>query len=87
MLLHRPSTTLNSLFGKEVNREMAQPAADITLFTAVKVKIVCEGFQKELEKLSDWVIKWQMKFTVNKCKVMHMEENNLNYTFTMMDSK
>lgn len=66
---------------------MAQPAADITLFTAVKVKIVCEGLQKELEKLSDWVIKWQMKFTVNKCKVMHMEENNLNYTFTMMDSK
>lgn len=43
--------------------------------------------QKELEILSDWVIKWQMKFTVNKCRLMHMEENNLNYMCTVMDSK
>jgi len=50
-------------------------------------KTVCEGLQKEFGKLSDWVIKWQMKFSVNKCKVMHMEENNLKYMFTVMDFK
>lgn len=65
---------------------LAYPAAEITLFTAVKDKTVCDGL-KELKKLSDWVIKWQMNFSVNKCKVTHMEENNLNYTFTVMDSK
>lgn len=59
----------------------------MTLFTTFKDKTVCEGLKKELEKLNDWVIKWQMKFSVNKFKVMHMEENNLNYTFTVMDSK
>lgn len=66
---------------------MAYPAADIPLFTTVKDKTVCEGLKKELKKRSDWVIKWQIKFSVNKCKVMHMEENNLSYTFTVMDSK
>lgn len=66
---------------------MAYPAADIPLFTIVQDKTVCEGLKKELEKPSDWVIKWQMKCSVNKWKVMHMEENNLNYTFSVMDSK
>lgn len=66
---------------------MAYPAADIPLFTTVKDKTVCEGLKKELKKLSYWVIKWQIKFSVNKCKVMHMEENNLSYTFTVIDSK
>lgn len=76
---------LNTLLEKEVNNELAYPAADITLFTTIKT--VCEGLKKEHKKLSDSVIKWQMKFSANKCKVMHMEENNLNYTFTVMDSK
>lgn len=66
---------------------LAYPAADIPLFTTVQDKAVCEDLKKELKKLSDWVIKWQMKCSVNKWKVMHMEENNLNYTFTVMDSK
>lgn len=43
--------------------------------------------QKELKILNDWVIKWQMKFTVNKCSLMHMEENNFNYMCTVMDCK
>lgn len=81
------SVPLNPLFQKQLNSELAQPAADITLFTAVKTKTVCEGLQKEPEILSDWVIKWQMKFIVNKCRLMHMEENNLNCTCTVMDSK
>lgn len=78
--------SLNTLLGKEENSELAQPAAD-TLFTAVKTKTVCEGLQKELKILNDWVIKWQMKFTVNKCSLMHMEENNFNYMCTVMDCK
>lgn len=28
-----------------------------------------------------------MKFSVDKCKIMHMRNNNPNYTYTTMDSK
>lgn len=35
---------LNTLLEKEVNNELAYPAADITLFTTIKT--VCEGLKK-----------------------------------------
>uniref|UniRef100_A0A8C4XYG1 Reverse transcriptase domain-containing protein n=1 Tax=Gopherus evgoodei TaxID=1825980 RepID=A0A8C4XYG1_9SAUR len=67
-----------------VNSEMAKFADDTKLLKIVKTKADCEELQKDLTKLSDWATKWQMKFKVDKCKVMHIGKNNPNYTYNMM---
>ncbi|CAM5114425.1 unnamed protein product [Natator depressus] len=69
---------------KGVNSEVAKFADDTKLLKIVKTKADCEELQKGLTKLSDWATKWQMKFNVEKCKVMHIGKNNPNYTYNMM---
>ena len=69
---------------KGVNSEVAKFADDTKLLKIVKTKADCEELQKDLTKLSDWATKWQMKFNVDKCKVMHIGKNNPNYTYNMM---
>uniref|UniRef100_A0A8C3IBY2 Reverse transcriptase domain-containing protein n=1 Tax=Chrysemys picta bellii TaxID=8478 RepID=A0A8C3IBY2_CHRPI len=68
---------------KGVNSEMAKFADDTKLLKIVKTKADCEELQKDLIKLSDWATKWQMKFNMDKCKVMHIGKNNPNYTYNV----
>uniref|UniRef100_A0A8C3I5X8 Reverse transcriptase domain-containing protein n=1 Tax=Chrysemys picta bellii TaxID=8478 RepID=A0A8C3I5X8_CHRPI len=69
---------------KGVKSEVAKFADDTKLLKIVKTKADCEELQKDLPKLSDWATKWQIKFNVDKCKVMHIGRNNPNYTYNMM---
>ncbi|CAM5084504.1 unnamed protein product, partial [Eretmochelys imbricata] len=69
---------------KGVNSEVEKFADDTKLFKIVKTKADCEELQKDLTKLSDWATKWQMKFNMDKCKVMHIGKNSPNYTYNMM---
>ncbi|CAM4653692.1 unnamed protein product [Lepidochelys kempii] len=71
---------------KGVNSEVAKFADDTKLLKIVKTKADCEELQKDLTKLSDWATKWQMKFNVDKCKVMHIGKNNPNQTYNTMGS-
>lgn len=32
-----------------------------------------------------YTLKWQMRFSVNECKVIHMGANNINFTYTQME--
>lgn len=41
----------------------------------------------EAARNTEWAVKRQMRFSVDKCKIMHMRNNNPNYTHTMMESK
>jgi hypothetical protein len=41
--------------------------------------------QQDLEYLSDWSAKWLMEFNSKKCVVMHRGENNLNFSYNMLD--
>ncbi|CAM5131339.1 unnamed protein product [Natator depressus] len=59
---------------KWVNSEVAKFADDTKLLKIVKTKADCEELPKDLTKLSDWATKWQMKFNVDKCKVMHIRK-------------
>ncbi|CAM4413494.1 unnamed protein product, partial [Caretta caretta] len=68
---------------KGVNSEVEKFADDTKLLKIVKTTEDCEELQKDLTKLSDWAKKWQMKFNVDKCKVMHIGKNNPNYTYNM----
>ncbi len=40
-----------------------------------------EFFQRYLDKLSNWARDWQVKFNVEKCKVMHIGINNDNMKY------
>ncbi|CAM5134922.1 unnamed protein product [Natator depressus] len=72
---------------KGVNSEVAKFADDTKLLKIVKSQADCEELQKNLTKLGDWATKWQMKFNVDKFKVMHIGKRNPNYTYTVMGSK
>ena len=42
--------------------------------------------QDDLNKLVNWSQDWQMKFNVDKCKVMHLGRKNLHSTYSMNGS-
>ena len=42
---------------------------------------------KDLMVLSDWLIKWQRKISVDKCKTMLTGRNNYNLTHEIKGSK
>ncbi|CAM5152026.1 unnamed protein product [Natator depressus] len=72
---------------KGVNSEVAKFADDTKLLKIVKSQADCKELQKYLSELCDWATKWQMKFSVDKWKVMHIGKHNPNYTYKMMGSK
>ena len=41
--------------------------------------------QTDLTRLMEWSEEWQMKFNVNKCKVMHFGYNNPSKEYSMND--
>lgn len=46
-----------------------------------------EEIQKDLIKLGDWAMWWQIKFSAYKYKVMLTGKNNLNFPCTLMGSE
>ena len=43
--------------------------------------------QTDLTRLMEWSEEWQMKFNINKCKVMPYGFNNPSYEYLMNDAK
>lgn len=41
------------------------------------------GLQKNLDKLMVWASEWNMTFNIDKCKVMHLGANNINFSYEM----
>uniref|UniRef100_A0A8C5MQR1 Reverse transcriptase domain-containing protein n=1 Tax=Leptobrachium leishanense TaxID=445787 RepID=A0A8C5MQR1_9ANUR len=39
--------------------------------------------QRDLDRLGDWALKWQMKFNVDKCKLMHFGVKYTQATYTL----
>ena len=39
--------------------------------------------QEDLDKLYNWSLKWQMKFNIDKCSVVHLGHNNVKYNYTL----
>jgi len=58
-------------------------ADDTKIFKEVRSSADCSQLQTDLDKLVLLAHKWQMKFNVNKCKVMHVgnriDGNRLTY--------
>lgn len=39
---------------------------------------VYTSFQNDLDRLLSWSVKWEMKFNVDECKVMHFGNKKIN---------
>ena len=48
---------------------------------------VCQGSQRDISKLGEWASKWQMRFNVSKCKVMHAGAKKPNFEYNLMGSE
>ena len=42
-----------------------------------------QELQLDLDNVCSWASRWQMKFNVSKCKVIHYEKSNLGYKYSM----
>ena len=51
---------------------------DTKLFKPINNYIDCQELQRDLDNVCNWASRWQMKFNVTKCKVMHYDMAILN---------
>ena len=65
--------------------KVAKFADDTKIGGKVNTIADCESIQNDLNKLINWSEDWQMKFNVDKCKVMHFGDKNINYKYHMFD--
>ena len=61
---------------KYINSNILKFDDDTKIFKEVRNSTDCSQLQADLDKLALWAQKWQMKFNVNKCKVMHVCNTN-----------
>ena len=62
-------------------------ADDAKVFKQIETSADTETPQKDHDHLTDWSLKWQMYFNVNKCKRLHIGPTNPhnNYTIAGID--
>ncbi len=53
------------------------------MISIIKCKEDCDKLQFALDKLIEWSKKWLLKFNNDKCKVMHVGTNNVQYDYVM----
>ena len=58
---------------------------DTKVFTAVYEDAGCRRLQKDLDNLSDWSDRWQLRFFVGKCGVMHYGNQQEKFTYKMQE--
>jgi len=58
-------------------------ADDTKLFSTVNNDNDRAVLQSDLHKLLEWSDKWQMPFSISKCKVMHLGRNNTRFRYVM----
>ena len=59
-------------------------ADDTKVFTSINSEDDCAKLQADLESLSQWSDKWQLRFNVGKCGVMHYgQDHDQFHTYTM----
>ena len=65
---------------------MLKFADDTKIFSCIKDSMDNSKMQKDLDTIIEWADKWQMKFNVNKCKVMHAGKANSKKPYCMREN-
>ena len=60
-------------------------ADDTKLGKAVSTLEDCQSLQKDLDSLHNWSLEWQMEFNADKCSIIHLGHNNLQYNYSLGD--
>uniref|UniRef100_A0A8C5MJL4 Reverse transcriptase domain-containing protein n=1 Tax=Leptobrachium leishanense TaxID=445787 RepID=A0A8C5MJL4_9ANUR len=58
-------------------------ADDTNLGKVIQCEQDVTSLQRDLDRLGDWALKWQMKFNLDKCKVMHFGVKNTQVIYTL----
>ena len=61
-------------------------ADDAKIFKAVLTEQDRSDLQEDLDNLQTWAITWKMKFNADKCKVLHLGNQNPRYKYRMGDT-
>lgn len=88
---HSPGSVLGPvlflIFIDDLDEDLASSvlkfADDTKVFGVVNSVDDRNKLQSDLKRLVDWSDKWQMKFNVGKCKVMHFGKGNLEWNYVM----
>ena len=56
---------------------------DTKLIGKVSSQAEIDVLRKDLNRLFEWSVEWQMAFNIEKCKVMHIGRNNTNSQYSM----
>ena len=60
----------------QLSSNMLKFADDTKLFRVVDNHLDGQRLQKDIDLLGEWAVQWQMKFNVEKCKVVHYGKGN-----------
>ena len=63
--------------------EVLKFADDTKIFGRVDSEGAGEDLQRDLDRLVQWSEVWQMRFNVDKCKVMHLGKRNAGGSYVM----
>ena len=58
-------------------------ADDAKVFRQIETSADTATLQNDLDHLTDWSLKWQMNFNVNKCKRLHIGPTNPHNKYTI----
>ena len=58
-------------------------ADDAKIFRNVSSLEDCIKLQNDLDKLTEWSARWQLPFNIEKCKSLHIGNNNSRHRYVM----
>ncbi len=61
-------------------------ADDSKLYSTVNSTSDCENIQKDLNALSEWSDKWELRFNASKCKSLHIGRTNRKHIYEMNEN-
>uniref|UniRef100_M3XHM8 Reverse transcriptase domain-containing protein n=1 Tax=Latimeria chalumnae TaxID=7897 RepID=M3XHM8_LATCH len=70
-----------------VKSTLVKFADDTEMMKVLDSDSACDELQKDLDTLQNWAVKWQMKFNVGKCKVLHLGVNNPKRLYHLNNQK
>ena len=58
-------------------------ADDTKLYATVDNQAQGQSLQRDIDILGGWALQWQMKFNIDKCKVVHYGRNNIRFQYSL----